>query len=120
MSLGMDALATLRVMTDSMDASEGQDFKRLEEVYAEDVRGVAVNPDWTCEGRDDVFELFRSRLESDIHIDFDEIRATPGHVILRGRAEDQEPFVSLFTVQEGRITFVQDFETVEALEAAQI
>ena len=114
----MDALATLRVVTDSMDAYDQHDFKRLEVVYAEDVRWVAVDPVWTCESRADVFELFRSRLEANIHIDFDEIRATPGHVILRGRVVGQGPFVSLFTVQEGRITSVQDFETVEALETA--
>jgi len=116
--LSVDALATLRVVTDSMDAYDQHDFKRLEVVYAEGVRWVAVDPEWTCESRAEVFELFRSRLEANIHIDFDEIRATPGRVILRGRVVGQEPFVSLFAVQEGRITSVQDFGTVEALETA--
>ena len=116
----VDALATLRVMTDSMDAYDRQDFERLAELYAEDVRWVAVEPRWSCESRDDVFEMFRARLDADIRIDFDEIRATPGHVILVGHVGKDGAFASLFTVEEGRITFVQDFEDVEALEATLV
>ena len=116
----VDALATLRVMTDSMDAYDRQDFKRLAELYAEDVRWVAVESRWSCESRDDVFEMFRARLDADIRIDFDEIRATPGHVIVVGHVGKGGAFASLFTVEEGRITFVQDFEDVEALEATLV
>jgi hypothetical protein len=54
-------------------------------------------------------------------IDFDEIRATPGHVILVGHVRKDGAFASLFTVEdEGRITSVQDFEDVEALEATLV
>lgn len=68
-----------------------------------------------------MFEMFRARLEADIHINFDEIRATPRYVILTGRMGNEgEAIASLFTVEEGRITFVQDFEDVEALEAILI
>jgi ketosteroid isomerase-like protein len=69
----MDALATLRVMTDSMDAYDRQDFDRLAELSAEDVRWV--EPTWSCESRDDVFEMFRARPDADIGIDFVDVEA---------------------------------------------
>jgi ketosteroid isomerase-like protein len=104
----------------SVDRLRPQDFERLAELYAEDVRWVAVEPKWSFESRDDVFEMFRARFDADVRIDFDEIRATPGHVILFGHVGKDGAFASLFTVDEGRITSVQDFEDVEALEATLV
>jgi hypothetical protein len=34
--------------------------------------------------------------------------------------EREAPFVSVFTVSDGRITFVQDFDSLEAAEAARV
>jgi ketosteroid isomerase-like protein len=118
--VGMDALAALRVMTDSMDAYDRRDFDRLAELYAEDVRWLGTEPRWDCEKRDDVFSLFRSRMESGIHVEFDEIRATPSHVILTVRVGESEPVVSVFTIADGRITHVQDHRSREAAEAALV
>jgi hypothetical protein len=59
-------------------------------------------------------------MEANIHISFDEIRATPGHVLLRGQVETEAPFVSVFTISDGRITFVQDFDSLEGAEAALV
>jgi ketosteroid isomerase-like protein len=116
----VDALSALLVMTGTMDAYDRRDFERLAELYADDVRWLAVDPAWTCESREDVFELFRARMEANIHISFDEIRATPGHVLLRGQVETEAPFVSVFTISDGRITFVQDFDSLQAAEAALV
>jgi hypothetical protein len=41
-------------------------------------------------------------------------------VILIGHVGKGRPFASLFTVEEGRITFVKDFEDDEALEATLV
>jgi ketosteroid isomerase-like protein len=115
----MDALATLRVMTDSMDAYDRRDFERLSELYAEDVRWMGTEPGrWDCLNREDVFELFRARMRSGVHVDFDEIRATPTHVILTPRIGGSDPVVSVFTIQDSRIVHVEDHETREAAEAA--
>ena len=110
--VGMDALATLRVMTDSMDAYDRADFGRLAELHAEDVRWTGTEPGpWDCEKREDVFGMFRARMHRGIHVEFDEIQATPTHVTLTARIGDSPPVVSVFSIADGRITRVQDFDS---------
>jgi ketosteroid isomerase-like protein len=115
----MDARGTLRVMTESMDAYERRDFARLEELYAEDVQWWGVRRGETCPGRADVLELFRWRMETGSELRFDELRALPGRVMLRGHSEpDGQPFYTVFAIEDGRIKAAKDFPSREAAEAA--
>jgi ketosteroid isomerase-like protein len=114
----MDAVASLRVLTDSMLAYDRKDFARLAELYAEDVHWFASSAEFSCNGREAVFQLFRSRMESDVEMTFDEIRAMPGRVLVRGRmGHGNEPFVSIFAIENGRITAAKDFADRETAEA---
>jgi ketosteroid isomerase-like protein len=114
----MDAADSLHVFTESMAAYERRDFARLTELYAEDVRWSSPSPGFSCNGREEVFDLFRSRIESDVEVTFDEIRALPGRVLVRGRmGPGAEPFVSIFAIEGGQITAAKDFADREAAEA---
>ena len=100
-----------------MDAYDRRDFDRLSELYAEDIRWSAPGG-LGCENREDVFTLFRSRMESGDELSFDEIRALPGRVLVRGHLEPHhQPFYSVFAVKDGRIAGAKDFESRDAAEA---
>lgn len=115
----VDALATLRVLTDSMDAYDRQHFKHLAELHGETFVGSPLNLDGGVRAVTTSSRCFAPG-STLISASLDEILATPGHVNLVGRMGKGRPFASLFTVEEGRITFVQDLEDVEALEATLV
>jgi hypothetical protein len=115
----MDAQGTMRLMFDTMDAYDRADFDRLGEVYAEDAQWRNADPEGPhCRNRDDLFEMFRQRMDSGIRIGFDEMRSTPTHVILTARVDGYDPVVSVFTFEGRRIVAVQDYRSMEAAEAA--
>jgi SnoaL-like domain len=115
----MDAQGTMRLMFDTMDAYDRADFDRLGEIYAEDARWINADPEGPhCRNRDDIFEMFRQRMDSRIRIGFDEMRSTPTHVILTARVDGYDPVVTVFTFEGRRIVAVQDYPTMEAAEAA--
>ena len=115
----MDAQGTMRLMFDTMDAYDRADFDRLAEIYDENAPWIGTDPgEWDCKDRDDIFARFREGMAAGVHVDFDEMRSTPTHVILQTHVEDSGPLVSVFTFEGRRIVRVQDHETMEAAEAA--
>ena len=85
----MDAQGTMRLMFDTMDANDRADFDRLAEIYAEDAQWLIANPDGPhCHNRDDIFTMFRQRMDSRVRVGFDELRSTPTQVLLTARAAD--------------------------------
>jgi SnoaL-like domain len=115
----MDAQDTMRLMFATMDSYDRGDFDRLGEIYAEDARWANADPNGPhCHNRDDIFSMFRSRMESGIRVTFDEMRSTPTHVVLTARGADFEPVVSVFTFEGRRIVDVMDYVSREAAEAA--
>src|SRR5215216_2347160 len=69
----MDAQGTMRLMFDTMDAYDRADFDRLGEIYAKDARWINnVDPNGPhCHNRDDIFAMFRQRIDAGIRIAFD-------------------------------------------------
>ena len=115
----MDAQDTMRLMFDTMDSYDRADFDRLGEIYAEDARWTNADPNGPhCRNRDDIFTMFRSRMESGIRVTFDEMRSTPTHVVLTARGADFGPVVNVFTFEGRRIADVTDYLSMEAAEAA--
>ena len=115
----MDAQGTMRLMFDTMDAYDRADFDRLGEIYAEDAQWRNADPEGPhCRNRDDIFEMFRQRMDSRIRIGFDEMRSTPTHVILTARVDGYDPVVSVFTFEGRRIVAVQDYHSRKDAEAA--
>lgn len=115
----MDAQATMRLMFDTMDAYDRADFDRLAEIYDERAPWLCTEPgEVDCEDRDDIFERFRNGMKAGLHVEFDEMRSTPTHVILRTHIRDSDPIASVFTFEGRRIVRVQDFDTMEAAETA--
>lgn len=115
----MDAQATMRLMFDTMDAYDRADFDRLAEIYAEDVQWRNADPRGPhCHNRDDIFEMFRQRMDSRIRVGFDEMRSTPTHVILTARVDGYDPVVTVFTFEGRRIVAVQDYHSMAVAEAA--
>jgi len=115
----MDAQETMRLMFDTMDAFDRRDFDRLGEIYAEDAvwkNSDPAGPD--CENRDDIFDMFRGRMESGIRVTFDELRSTPTQVLVAVRAPDFDSAFSVFTFEGRRIVHVADYSSMEAAEAA--
>jgi len=65
----MDAQETMRLMFDTMDAYDRSDFDRLGEIYAEEAVWKNSDPAGPhCENREDIFDLFRGRMESGIRV----------------------------------------------------
>jgi ketosteroid isomerase-like protein len=115
----MDAQGTMRLMFDTMDAYDRADFDRLAEIYAEDAQWHNANPDGPhCHNRDDIFAMFRQRMDAGIRIAFDELRSTPTQVMLTARAGDFGRVVSVFSFQGRRIVTVKDYPSMAAAEAA--
>jgi hypothetical protein len=116
----MDAQGTMRLMFDTMDAYDRGDFDRLGEIYAKDARwsnNVAPNGPH-CRNRDDIFAMFRQRMNSGVRITFDEMRSTPTHVVLTARIAGSDPVVSVFSFKGRRITSIADYPSMEAAESA--
>jgi hypothetical protein len=83
----MDAQGTMRLMFDTMDAYDRADFDRLAEIYAEDTQCRNANPNGPdCHNRDDMFAMFRQRMDAGTRVAFDELRSTPTEVVLTARA----------------------------------
>ena len=115
----MDAQGTMRLMFDTMDAYDRADFDRLTEIYAEDAQWRNADPDGPhCHNRDDIFAMFRQRMDAGIRIAFDELRSTPTQVMLTARAGDFGRVVSVFSFQGRRIVTVTDYPLMAAAEAA--
>jgi hypothetical protein len=115
----MDAQGTMRLMFDTMDAYDRADFDRLAEIYDEDAQWRNANPDGPhCRNRDDIFAMFRQRMDAGIRIGFDELRSTPTQVLLTARVNGSAPVVTVFSFQGRRITGVQDYSSMAAAEAA--
>ena len=89
-------------------------FDRLAELYAEDVTWDGTEPGpWDCKNREDVFGMFRARMRRGGEATFHQILSIGPRVLLVGDMEGDR-FVSLFTVEGGRIVHVQDFESTGA------
>jgi hypothetical protein len=68
--------------------------------------------------RDDVFGMFRVRMRRKKDLTFDQILSVGPHVLLVGHDAEGDRFVSVFTVEGGRIVRVQDYpSTSEALDS---
>ena len=117
----MDAQGTMRLMFDTMDAYDRADFDRLAEIYAEDAQWLNADPNGPhCHDRDDIFAMFRQRMDAGIRIAFDELRSTPTQVILTVRAADLGRVVSVFSFQGRRIVTVKDYPSMKAAEAEMV
>jgi SnoaL-like domain len=115
----MDAQGTMRLMFDTMDAYDRGDFDRLAEIYAEDAQWRNADPTGPhCRNRDDIFAMFRQRMNSGIRIAFDEMRSTPTQVILTARVAGSDPVFSVFGFEGRRIASIVDYPSVEAAESA--
>jgi hypothetical protein len=115
----MDAQETMRLMFDTMDAYDRSDFDRLGEIYAEEAVWKNSDPAGPhCEHREDIFDMFRGRMESGIRVTFDELRSSPTQVLVAARAPDFDSAFSVFTFEGRRIVHVADYGTMEAAEAA--
>jgi SnoaL-like domain len=102
-----------------MDAYDRADFDRLAEIYAEDAQWRNANPNGPhCRNRDDIFNMFRARMNTGIRIGFDEMRSTPSHVMLTARVNGFDPVVTVFSFRGRRIVAVQDYPSMQAAEAA--
>jgi hypothetical protein len=115
----MDAQGTMRLMFDTMDAYDRADFDRLAEIYAEDAQWLNADLNGPhCRNRDDIFAMFRQRMDAGIRVGFDELRSTPSQVVVTARAADFGAAVSVFSFQGRRIVFVKDYPSMQAAEAA--
>ncbi|HEV8648042.1 MAG TPA: nuclear transport factor 2 family protein [Actinomycetes bacterium] len=117
----MDAQGTMRLMFDTMDAYDRADFDRLAEIYAEDAQWINADPKGPhCRNRDDIFTMFRQRMETGIRIGFDELRSTPTQVVLTARVDGFDPVVTVFSFQGRRIVAIKDYPSMEAAESALV
>jgi limonene-1,2-epoxide hydrolase len=115
----MDAQGTMRLMFDTMDAYDRADFDRLAEIYAEDAQWLNADPQGPhCRNRDDIFAMFRARMDSRIRVGFDELRSTPTQVMLTARINGSAPVVTVFSFEGRRIVTVKDYPSMAAAEAA--
>jgi hypothetical protein len=115
----MDAQGTMRLMFDTMDAYDRADFDRLAEIYAEDAQWRNADPKGPhCHNRDDIFTMFRARMDTRIRIGFDELRSTPTQVLVTAPAADFGAVVSVFSFQGRRIVGVRDYPSMAAAELA--
>jgi len=115
----MDAQGTMRLMFDTMDAYDRADFDRLGEIYAEDAQWINVDPKGPhCGNRDDIFTMFRQRMDSGIRVGFDEMRSTPTQVVLTARVDGFDPVVTVFSFEGRRIVAIRDYTSMEAAESA--
>jgi hypothetical protein len=118
----MDAQGTMRLMFDTMDAYDRADFDRLGEIYAKDARWINnVDPNGPhCRNRDDIFGMFRQRMNSGVRITFEEMRSTPTHVVLTARIAGSDPVVSVFSFKGRRIASITDYPSMEAADSALV
>jgi ketosteroid isomerase-like protein len=114
----MGTVESVRTLIATFDAYEDEDFDRLADLYSEDVTWTGAEPGQRdCQNREDVFRMFRPRMSSGGQASFDRILSVGSHVLLAGRLE-LDRFVSVFTVEGGRVVRVKDYgSTDEALDA---
>jgi hypothetical protein len=117
----MDAQGTMRLMFDTMDAYDRADFDRLAEIYAEDAQWRNADPNGPhCHNRDDIFAMFRQRMDAGIRIAFDELRSTPTQVMLTVRAADFGRVVSVFSSFSGDRSELGSGSTLEGGSVANM
>ena len=115
----MDAQGTMRLMFDTMDAYDRVDFDRLAEIYAEDAQWFNADPKGPhCNNRDDIFAMFRARMDAGIRVGFDELRSTPTQVLLTARVNGSDRVITVFSFQGRRIVGVKDYPSMAAAESA--
>jgi hypothetical protein len=94
-------------------------LRRLAEIYADDAQWRNADPKGPhCHNRDDIFAMFRARMDARIRIGFDELRSTPTQVLVTARAADFGAVVSVFSFQGRRIVAIRDYPSMAAAEAA--
>ena len=71
-----------------------------------------------CRNRDDIFTMFRQRMDSRIRVGFDELRSTPTQVLLTARVNGSDSVVTVFSFQGRRIATVRDYPSMAAAEEA--
>jgi len=115
----MTTVDSVKVLLETFDAYAEKDFDQLAELYAEDVTWGGTEPGpWDCMNREDVFGMFRVRMRRNTELTFDQILSMGSHVLLAGHDAEGGRFVSVFTVEGGRIVRVQDYpSTNEALDS---
>jgi ketosteroid isomerase-like protein len=110
----MATVDSVRTLLETFEAYEELDFDRLAELYAEDVTWDGTEPGpRDCKNREDVFGMFRARMRRGGEATFHQILSIGPRVLLVGDMEGDR-FVSVFTVEGGRIVHVQDFESTGA------
>ena len=114
----MATVESIRTLIGTFDAYEDEDFDRLTELYTEDVTWTGAEPGQRdCQNREDVFRMFRARMSAGGEASFDQILGVGSHVLVAGHLE-VDRFVSVFTVEGGRVVRVKDYgSTDEALDA---
>jgi ketosteroid isomerase-like protein len=114
----MATVESVRTLIATFDAYEDEDFDRLAELYAEDVTWTGAEPEQRdCQNREEVFRMFRARMSSWGQASFDRILSVGSHVLVAGHME-MDRFVSVFTIEGGRVVRVKDYgSTDEALDA---
>src|SRR2546426_6480741 len=105
----MATVDSVRTLIATFDAYEDEDFDRLAELYAEDVTWTGAEPaQRDCRNREDVFRMFRARMSSGGEASFDQILSVGSHVLVAGHME-MDRFVSVFTVEGGRVVRIKDY-----------
>jgi ketosteroid isomerase-like protein len=114
----MATVESIRTLIATFDAYEDEDGDRITEIYTEDVTWTGAEPGQRdCQNREDVFRMFRARMSSGGEASFDQILSVGSHVLVAGHVE-VDRFVSVFTVEGGRVVRVKDYgSTDEALDA---
>jgi ketosteroid isomerase-like protein len=108
---------SVRTLLATFDAYADRDFDRLADLYAENVTWGGPEPGpWDCMNREDVFGMFRVRIRRNREVVFDRIFGTGSKVLLSGHSADsrEDWFVTVFTVEEGRIVRAQDYPSTDA------
>jgi ketosteroid isomerase-like protein len=119
------------VFSEWLDAMRRGDLARMAGALSPQAVHQGIRPEWRCEGREQILENVRRRVENPPEVDALELVAAGDHVVMsvRGpgigaRAHDEErdsrdQAIIKFTLHDGKITHMQDFlDRQEALESA--
>jgi ketosteroid isomerase-like protein len=119
------------VFAEWLDAMRRGDLARMARALAPHAVHEGIRPEWRCDSREQILENVRPRVGNPPQVDALELVAAGDHVIMsvRGpgigppvhdnedKSRDQATIV--FTLQDGKITRMQDFlHRHDALEAA--
>ena len=117
------------IFRDWLDAMRRGDLDAMRERLSPDVVHQGLKPDWVCRGRDQVLEQAGARVGNPPTVDALELIAADEHVIMSVRGpgvgvplDDHSPprgqACVVFTLRDGRITFMQDYlQRADALSA---